>query len=406
MSFERRVSLPSKAQQQAWKNHTWQYLKQHITQYDQAFATKAEQYGRKLTKTTFTTQAINSLCCLNEFDRLMVLKDCVRLEKNPNDPNSYRNRLRPAMRWVKSGYCHGLYHYKIRYLLLPDQKVVIDDMVLDDDMLGPKNPAKHERTAMYLVTRKDKSKRITQDIHYDDIKSLEDAWDIKDIKPVSEVITRYAAINGMKNNLEKAMWLMGTHLDWAYRGQDFDSYTLVHNPTESTLHDLWECGWDKQNKASLNANHLSAILVQVARQGLPVNWVAHSQGGIILQQALKVIKNRTQTIRLTNQQMALHSIGCQVQEVERLARELGLKVSGHNANPFDIVPNMAGGNDWSAWRRSLMFSYSVFFADEAVSPHTLPFMGINTYHRHLMEAGKDKRARWVERYMRQQKIKV
>ncbi|MET1257520.1 hypothetical protein [Aliikangiella maris] len=270
---------------------------------------------------------------------------------------------------------------------------------MDDNLLGSKNPSRFERTALYKVSRMDKSKRINSNMSYEEIQTLNKSWDITNVLPLSSLNTPFAAINGMQNDLTKAAWLMGVHLDWAYQNYQFDSYCLVHNPTEDFLHDLWECGWDK-NFTSLNANHLSAIMVQAAKRGKSIKWVAHSQGGIILLSALKVISERTNT-RLTNQQVALHSIGTKAMETQRWANKVGLKIIGHNANPFDIVPNLAGGNDFSikSLDRSIRFLPSVIWSNNAVSPHTLPFMGIQTYYRHLTEAGKHRRASWVRQYM-------
>ncbi|MET1253921.1 hypothetical protein [Aliikangiella maris] len=292
MSYNRMVSNPSDTQQRAWQTLTWEQTKQHLSSLDRKLTETANQYGQQLNNIKFTRQAVDTLSALNEFDRMMVLKDCKALSKNPQNPKSRKNRYIPYLRFIKSQYGFGNYHYKIRYLLTEGNKVVIDDFVVDEKYLGHKNPSRLERTAIYLVRRANKSKRIHKDLHYKELESLHEGWNTEHVEPVTNISGNFAAVNGMNNSLKKAMWLMGVHLDWAYQNHQFDSYYLVHNPSEDTIHDLWECGWDK-SFTSLNANHLSAIMVKAAKVGIPIKWVAHSQGGIILLRALKVINERT-----------------------------------------------------------------------------------------------------------------
>ena len=50
----------------------------------------------------------------------------------------------------------------------------------------------------------------------------------------------------MQNQLAKAAWLMGTHLDAAYQTDTIKAYTLFHNPTDNIALDGIECVFDKR----------------------------------------------------------------------------------------------------------------------------------------------------------------
>lgn len=58
-------------------------------------------------------------------------------------------------------------------------------------------------------------------------------------------------------------------------------------------------------------------------------------------------------------------------------------------NPFDLVPNIAGGNDLGlrGLTRSLKFRGLVFGDDPLASPHTLPYLGLETYVEQLSFTG-------------------
>ncbi len=56
---------------------------------------------------------------------------------------------------------------------------------------------------------------------------------------VSSVNTSYAAVNGQSNNLAKATWLMGAHLDFEFGKGNIKEYTLFHNPSVGFKGDTW-----------------------------------------------------------------------------------------------------------------------------------------------------------------------
>lgn len=95
----------------------------------------------------------------------------------------------------------------------------------------------------------------------------------------------------MQNNLGKAAWLMGTHLETAYANgtQGIDNYTLFHNPTDGKRRDFLECGFDKQNLLANSScsQHLAAVLKEAQERGHRTRWVAHSQGASIFVAAVE-----------------------------------------------------------------------------------------------------------------------
>lgn len=178
---------------------------------------------------------------------------------------------------------------------------------------------------------------------------------------------------------------------------------LFHNPSDGWKLDLAECVFDKLSRTkSHNAQHLAAILSHAQKSGKAIKWVAHSQGAIIFNAALLHYRANYGG-RLTSQQLALHGSGANVEKLSQLAAGLGMKIVAVRNNPFDLVPNLAGGNDLSASSlcRSIKFCGLVFGRDSepGVSPHTLPYLGIETYKEQLRMFGNHKKAAQVQRYI-------
>ncbi len=214
----------------------------------------------------------------------------------------------------------------------------------------------------------------------------------------------------MQNNLNKAAWLMGVHAQAAYSSDTISAYTLFHNPTDGGLLDFNECIFDKFSRTkSHNAQHLAAVLAQVQQQGKAVKWVVHSQGAIIFNAAL-IHYRAHYGGRLHLQQLAIHGSGANVKRLTSLATGLGIRIHTVSNNPFDLVPNIAGGNNLSpsSLCRSLKFCGLVLGPNSSpgVSPHTLPYLGIETYKQQLEMFGNYKKAAQVQRYINKHAGKV
>lgn len=225
----------------------------------------------------------------------------------------------------------------------------------------------------------------------------------------TRVKTQHAAVNGMLNDLQKATWLMGTHLDVAYKDDRPDKYTLFHNPSESAPLDFYECINDNGlGMTTKNAKHLASVLLDIQLRGGPTKWVVHSQGGIIFKQAVKHHLKENPGVSLSKNTVVFHAGGNNKNETDQLLSAAQVKrVAPDRNNPFDMVPNLAGRNDLSAGSivRGLAFAKKV--GGKTVSkqkspiesPHTLPYLSLESYHGFLMIAGDYKSAAKVQKLL-------
>lgn len=367
-------------------------------------ANTCRDYGVKLAhnfpfhKVKFTCQALAMLAQLNDYDQHMVVKDIEQICAHPNANNSLKHSRNPLRRLWRTKYPFRNYHYLIQYDL-KDNQINIGDILFDEQLQGAKNTFSAERTMLYEVTREtlatyDKAK------DKEGIEELQSAWTNKP-QATAQVNTAHAAVNGMQNDVVKASWLMGTHLDTAYQGDGIKAYTLFHNPTDNGALDVAECVFDKRlGRKSHNAQHLAAVLAQNNQQGKQVKWVAHSQGAIIFCAALEHYRIKYGK-PLTTQQLAIHGSGANLDRLKRKAHSAGLTINNIRNNPYDLVPNIAGRNDVSAssLARSIKFSGLVFGDEVGASPHTLPFLGLTTYAQQLQMLGDIPKATAVRKFI-------
>ncbi|WP_075185331.1 hypothetical protein [Teredinibacter haidensis] len=282
--------------------------------------------------------------------------------------------------------------------------IIVSGIQLNRIILGPKDIAKNERSALYRI-KKSGSGIFSSSSTLEQVDKLKDDWKVSAANAVTAVRTSHAAVNGMLNDLQKASWLMGVHASHAYADDNFGEYTLFHNPSESALPDFYECVSDNLGITTSNAKQLASILLDIQKKGQPVKWVVHSQGGIIFKQALSYHLKRFPGQPLNKNTVVFHSGGNNKKMTDRLLIKTGIqKASADNDNPFDLVPNIAGANHLglSALKRSIQFSRKVAGKDVSnptESPHTLPFMGLSSYHRFLTLAGDNKSAERVQKYM-------
>ena len=353
------------------------------------------QYNRKM---QLTHQALLMLASLNDYDQAQVLKEINYVTRSPSSPHSIRHSLNPFRRIYRTQYPFQSYHYLIEYKTTPAGEVVVDDILFDYNMVGKQPSTSAERTLLYEVKR-------GEPLNYDGPKNrnelfaLQGAWG--DENPVSHITTEHAAVNGMQNDLGKAAWLMGVHTQAAYPSDQISAYTLFHNPSDNFLLDGLECAFDKRKGTkSHNAQHLAAVLAQRQRQGKATKWVVHSQGAIIFCAALEHYRIHYRT-PLNLQQLNVHGSGANLKRMATVARGLGLKVHEPRNNPYDLVPNLAGGNDLSpsGLTRSLRFVARVFGNDVGASPHTLPYLGLETYKTQLRMLGRHRKADSVQKYI-------
>ncbi|QUX90115.1 hypothetical protein CYL31_01305 [Marinomonas sp. A3A] len=350
-------------------------------------------------KAQFTVQALAMLSQLNDFDAMMVAKEIIEISHHPNSPSSIKHSLNPFRRIRRTKYPFRNYHYFVRYRV-DGSNIIIEDIIFDEQLHGAKDRHSTERTMLYEVTRTSSAK-YTGAVDDDGIEELKGAWS-PNPKPTTQVRTEHAAVNGMQNELRKATWLMGTHLDAAYQNDNIQAYTLFHNPTDKFALDVVECAFDrKKGNTSHNAQHLAAVLAQNQQQGKKVKWLVHSQGAIIFCSALQHFR-RQYTGQLTSQQVAIHGTGAELALLQSMAKGVGIKVHSLRNNPFDPVPNFGGKieRSRSSFIRALRFFRNVTGGNIGASPHTLPFLGLKTYAKQLEMLGYRDKSAEVLKFMR------
>jgi hypothetical protein len=354
---------------------------------------------------------------MNNYEQMAVAKgiDALRSIKQPLDGASHK--LRPNFfKLKKDPGVAG--NYLIGYEIF-SKRVVVTSIKFNRNILFKQPNTNNERNANYLVERTNNTRFTNKFMpSRENMNDLKSSWG-SEARPVTHINTTHAAVNGMLNDFKKAVWLMGTHVDYAYQEDNVGDYTLFHNPTETLWPDLYECTRDQIGITTENAKHLAAVLAQVQRSGKPVKWVVHSQGGIIFTQAVKY-HLKSQLGSLHHNSVIFHSGGHKKRVTERILCEAGIKkLKPDNDNPFDAVPNLAGMNDFSksSIQRSLRFAKKVagkkdipkawphnHEAMETESPHTLPFISLEFYRRMLIHGGEYELAKKVSTHINEMGI--
>lgn len=355
--------------------------------------------GRKL---YIEQKALDYLNNLNTYDQAQICRGIERLASVPSPQDGLVQEARPAHFKAKF-ITVTCFNYSVKYQL-NSELVVVQNITLNDLILGKQDNPKDERSCLYNVKQGEKG-GFSESSSLSEIRNLHRKWTVSKRSAVTEVITPHAAVNGMLNNLEKATWLMGAHLQHAYPKDDFSEYSLFHNPSQSAKLDFFESARDNLGLTTDNAKRLAAILADVQRKGKSVKWVVHSQGGIIFKQAVAYhIKNNPGQM-LNKNTVVFHAGGNNKKTTDQLLSKVGIKKAAPDKdNPFDPVPSLAGGNDLSlsAFKRGLAFWAKVKGSGDpnpVESPHTLPYISLEAYYRFLVLAGDSKSAERVSKYM-------
>jgi hypothetical protein len=354
----------------------------------------------------FTHQALTMLAQLCDFDTRQVLHEIASLASNPNPPESVSDPCNFFRRLWRCKYPFRNYHYVIQFSRTSDSGILIEDVYFDENRTGLDIPKGLQRNLLYHV-------KSTAEDRYRDVKSKKEAQSLANAwgrpEPTTSIQTQHAAVNGMQNDLDKARWLMGTHLDVAYPEANVSEYTLFHNPTDGNpLSDLAECLWDKVTilpfLASCQVQHLADLLWQQQMRRQQTDWVVHSQGAIIFKAAVRHHLTVRAGTKLDRHTVAFHAGGSVVASARPYLQAAGIKIGLERINPYDVVPNLAGHNDTSpsGLMRSLRFVRKVSGdngGNPSVSPHTLPYLGVCTYFLQLKESGHHTEAGIVYDYM-------
>jgi len=396
-----------KLRQLATQCHSWKEAAEKHEQIRTLYPPKSPQFRELDRRVTLNDQALRMLCALNDFDRRKVANELLDIARYPNRLEADVGRKNWFQRLFKTRYPFRGYHYMIQYGIDKNQKVTVSDIFFDKELLGPNTSHPHlERNALYRVDKTGSAKftpnfdrlgQTSQQV----IESIENSWETSEPTPTHRVDTRYAAVNGMLNPLEKASWLMGVHLETAHPNVDINQYTLFHNPSEGPSGDLFECLYDKRctPARSHNVHHFASVLHEAQLRGHRTHWVAHSQGAIIFSRAISLaLKKYGGTLNCHS--VSLHGVGCNLANIRRACIHAGITIDQERNNPFDCVPNIAGGNNISSsgLKRSLKFLGLVLGEDSLASPHTLPYLGLETYIHQLEFTGNHKYAAYAREY--------
>ena len=354
----------------------------------------------------FTHQSLTLLAQLCDFDTRQVLQEIASLASNPCPPEAIVDPCNGFRRLWRCKYPFRNYHYLIEFSRTGDNGILIEEVLFDRNRTGGKMADGLQRSLLYHV--RDNGGPRYRDVNKTiETEKLLQAWDRS--SPTTQIRTRHAAVNGMQNNLAKAQWLMGAHLDVAYPEAKLTEYTLFHNPTDGiALSDIAECLWDKiaplPFMASCQVRHLADLLWQCQTQGQQTDWVVHSQGAIIFKAAVRHHLSVRAGARLDRHTVAFHAGGSVVASTRPFFEKAGIKIGLERINPYDVVPNLGGRNDSSdsGLNRCLSLIRKVFSdngGNPSVSPHTLPYLGVCTYYLQLKDAGFHREAGVVYDYM-------
>lgn len=260
-------------------------------------------------------------------------------------------------------------HYHIKYRIISGQITVYEIGLTSK---AYKDRARKERHGLYYAKKDPK-----------------EGWSKKYIQRTTDVTTQYAAVNGMMNDLPKAVWLMGEHLEWQYG--EMNEFTLYHNPSGGGMADIWECANDKLGLSTEVAKDFSSVLSKAQQNSkTTISWVAHSQGAIIFSESVRYHLNGGRRFplllngllspakrgSLDRHAVAFHGSGNNHLRSTLLCQRAGITVIPASNNRFDAVCQWAGMNAFTNPSLvnligSALFINHVFGGSANQSPHTM-----------------------------------
>ena len=190
------------------------------------------------------------------------------------------------------------------------------------------------------------------------------------------------------NNLTKATWLMGQHLEFQYK--TLNEYTLFHNPSIGGLGDTWESFRDKIGVTTHVTKKFAQLLADTQAGSNHTKWVAHSQGGAIFAEGVRYLLNGSSSWSLNKLQLngirnsekgrlldkhsiAFHGNANNNVRSKLLMNRAGITVIPGQATDYDFVRNIIGMNTLNPRKiiGSLVYARHVVGGSISQSPHTL-----------------------------------
>jgi len=303
--------------------------------------------------------------------------------------NSLRSNPRPTSGYSKKGSIDtrtlDIGFFYIWYKIFSGQVLVYN--------IEPKNTVQLERD------------RLEKSGLYKIKKNTQGVWESKG--KIDTITTTHAAVNGQSNNLVKASWLMGAHIEFEFGKGTLNEFTLFHNPSAGGLGDTWESLRDKFGTTTDIAKQFSALLQKTQKTGNKTKWLAHSQGGLIFAEAVRYHLNGNSSWAVTGgfngvfrddkgESLNAHSVAFHGNANNNirsniLFKRAGVEVIATKANDYDLVNTIVGLNTANPWRviGSIVYSNHVMNGSVQQSPHTLMHDGFNAWDN-LMENGAGK----------------
>ncbi len=218
---------------------------------------------------------------------------------------------------------------------------------------------------------------------YQVAKNGEGGWQIAG--KLDAVKSGYGAVNGQSNNLSKATWLMGAHLEFEF-GNHVKEYTLFHNPSIGGYGDTWESFRDKIGITTPVTKLFAEKLFAAQQANQAIKWVAHSQGGVIFSEAVRtVIKNKKEKGVLNKQSVAMHGNANNNIRSKFIFEKAGVEVIATRGNTYDLVNVIVGMNSLNPWRilGSLVYARHVFSGSVNQSTHTLQHKDYDAWNKEM-----------------------
>ena len=310
---------------------------------------------------------------LPTFEKNQISSRISQLAANGFAPNDgLKNKIAPQYKRV----LHA--NYFIDYVI-DGGEVTVEGISLDPHSSANEN---EQQKALYRVDKM-QDVAVSQNMSSAAQEDMKAAWKLGD-KSDGFVRTKHAAVNGMLNDLVKAAWLMGTHVQVGFPDDSPGEYTLFHNPTRGFLSDIWDCVNDKFGVSTAEAKHLADVLHDNQKNGQPVKWVVHSQGGLIFAEAVRYhLKNRSGSLSMNS--VVFHGNANNRWRTDKLLNKAGIeRLAPDRANDYDFVHQALGMNGNPAQVIGSAIHIRRLGGDEndqTWSTHTLPLVGQETWNR-------------------------
>lgn len=281
---------------------------------------------------------------LSPYQRIEITRIISNLSADPRPSNASPQKGATDVMVIVEANTGFVISYKVK-----TGKVFVLEVVPNASLKGEKK----ELPALYLV------------------KKTADGW-IE--KRTDKVTTQHAAVNGQSNAKDRAVGLMGEHISFSYKSDAPREYTLFHNPSDGGFWDTYESSRDQKQATTAVTKKFSQTLASVQKQGEPVKWIAHSQGGLIFSEGVRYHMANVGT-DLSMNSVQFNAGANNIKKTNPIMMSAGITVHGYNNHPFDPVPNIIGNNaqDWVSLAGSVVGFAFVFQDNARKSPHTLPY---------------------------------